>query len=412
MLFRSDERYKGVLSMALKPISKIAAGVQASTTLAIDSLFKQMKAEGKDVVGFGAGEPDFPTPEHIKQAGIEAIENNQTKYTPAAGLMDLRKAACYRLKEDCGLDYEPTQIVVASRAKHSVYIALMTLCNPGDEVVIAAPYWVSYSEMVKQAGAIPVIVAATEEAHFKITAEQLDAAITDKTKVFMLNSPSNPTGMVYTKAELEAIAEVCCRHNIYVIADEIYCNLVYDNNEFVSFASLGEDVKERTILVNGVSKAYAMTGWRIGYACANDVIAKVMANYVSHSTGSPVAISQRAAAVALSGSQAEIETMRQAFEQRRNYIVERMNAIPGVSCIQPEGAFYVMMNLEQLLGKTIHGVEITNDDVFADAFLKYGLVAVVPGSGFGAPNFVRWSYATSMENIKEGLDRLEKFLAE
>ena len=398
--------------MALKPISKIAAGVQASTTLAIDSLFKQMKAEGKDVVGFGAGEPDFPTPEHIKQAGIEAIENNQTKYTPAAGLMDLRKAACYRLKEDCGLDYEPTQIVVASGAKHSVYIALMTLCNPGDEVVIAAPYWVSYSEMVKQAGAIPVIVAATEEAHFKITAEQLDAAITDKTKVFMLNSPSNPTGMVYTKAELEAIAEVCCRHNIYVIADEIYCNLVYDNNEFVSFASLGEDVKERTILVNGVSKAYAMTGWRIGYACANDAIAKVMANYVSHSTGSPVAISQRAAAVALSGSQAEIETMRQAFEQRRNYIVERMNAIPGVSCIQPEGAFYVMMNLEQLLGKTIHGVEITNDDVFADAFLKYGLVAVVPGSGFGAPNFVRWSYATSMENIKEGLDRLEKFLAE
>ena len=212
--------------MALKPISRIAAGVQASTTLAIDSLFKQMKAEGKDVVGFGAGEPDFPTPEHIKQAGIEAIENNQTKYTPAAGLMDLRKAACYRLKEDCGLDYEPTQIVVASGAKHSVYIALMTLCNPGDEVVIAAPYWVSYSEMVKQAGAIPVIVAATEEADFKITAEQLDAAITDKTKVFMLNSPSNPTGMVYTKAELEAIAEVCCRHNIYVIADEIYCNLV------------------------------------------------------------------------------------------------------------------------------------------------------------------------------------------
>ena len=221
----TDERYKGVLSMALKPISKIAAGVQASTTLAIDSLFKQMKAEGKDVVGFGAGEPDFPTPEHIKQAGIEAIENNQTKYTPAAGLMDLRKAACYRLKEDCGLDYEPTQIVVASGAKHSVYIALMTLCNPSDEVVIAAPYWVSYSEMVKQAGAIPVIVAATEEADFKITAEQLDAAITDKTKVFMLNSPSNPTGMVYTKAELEAIAEVCCRHNIYVIADEIYCNL-------------------------------------------------------------------------------------------------------------------------------------------------------------------------------------------
>ncbi len=262
--------------MALKPISKIAAGVQASTTLVIDSLFKQMKAEGKDVVGFGAGEPDFPTPEHIKQAGIEAIENNQTKYTPAAGLMELREAACYRLKTDFGLEYEPKQIVVASGAKHSVYVALMTLCNPGDEVVIAAPYWVSYSEMVKQAGAVPVIVAAEEEQDFKITAEQLDAAITEKTKVFMLNSPCNPTGMVYTRAELEAIAEVCCRHNIYVIADEIYCNLVYDDIEFVSFASLSEDVKERTIIVNGVSKSYAMTGWRIGYtrvqprACQGD----------------------------------------------------------------------------------------------------------------------------------------------
>ena len=286
--------------MALKPISKIAAGVQASTTLAIDSLFKQMKAEGKDVVGFGAVS-GFSTRSTSSRPVSRPLRTIQTKYTPAAGLMDLRKAACYRLKEDCGLDYEPTQIVVASGAKHSVYIALMTLCNPGDEVVIAAPYWVSYSEMVKQAGAIPVIVAATEEADFKITAEQLDAAITDKTKVFMLNSPSNPTGMVYTKAELEAIAEVCCRHNIYVIADEIYCNLVYDNNEFVSFASLGEDVKERTILVNGVSKSYAMTGWRIGYSASNPQLAKVMANYLSHSTSAPSTISQQAAITALTG---------------------------------------------------------------------------------------------------------------
>ena len=386
----TDERYKGVLSMALKPISKIAAGVQASTTLAIDSLFKQMKAEGKDVVGFGAGEPDFPTPEHIKQAGIEAIENNQTKYTPAAGLMDLRKAACYRLKEDCGLDYEPTQIVVASGAKHSVYIALMTLCNPGDEVVIAAPYWVSYSEMVKQAGAIPVIVAATEEADFKITAEQLDAAITDKTKVFMLNSPSNPTGMVYTKAELEAIAEVCCRHNIYVIADEIYCNLVYDNNEFVSFASLGEDVKERTILVNGVSKSYAMTGWRIGSA--------------------PSTISQQAAITALTGPQEDMQVMKQAFEQRRDHLVERMNQIEGVSCIKPEGAFYVMMNMKGFLGKTMYGKVIESAEDFAQLFLEKGLVATVPCTAFAAPGFVRWSYATSLTEIDKGLDRLEAFI--
>ena len=274
--------------------------------------------------------------------------------------MDLRKAACYRLKEDCGLDYEPTQIVVASGAKHSVYIALMTLCNPGDEVVIAAPYWVSYSEMVKQAGAIPVIVAATEEAHFKITAEQLDAAITDKTKVFMLNSPSNPTGMVYTKAELEAIAEVCCRHNIYVIADEIYCNLVYDNNEFVSFASLGEDVKERTILVNGVSKSYAMTGWRIGYSASNPQLAKVMANYLSHSTSAPSTISQQAAITALTGPQEDMQVMKQAFEQRRDHLVERMNQIEGVSCIKPEGAFYVMMNMKGFLGEI--GVISYGDD--------------------------------------------------
>ena len=406
----TDERYKGVLSMALKPISKIAAGVQASTTLAIDSLFKQMKAEGKDVVGFGAGEPDFPTPEHIKQAGIEAIENNQTKYTPAAGLMDLRKAACYRLKEDCGLDYEPTQIVVASGAKHSVYIALMTLCNPGDEVVIAAPYWVSYSEMVKQAGAIPVIVAATEEADFKITAEQLDAAITDKTKVFMLNSPSNPTGMVYTKAELEAIAEVCCRHNIYVIADEIYCNLVYDNNEFVSFASLGEDVKERTILVNGVSKSYAMTGWRIGYSASNPQLAKVMANYLSHSTSAPSTISQQAAITALTGPQEDMQVMKQAFEQRRDHLVERMNKIEGVSCIKPEGAFYVMMNMKGFLGKTMYGKVIESAEDFAQRFLEKGLVATVPCTAFAAPGFVRWSYATSLTEIDKGLDRLEAFI--
>ena len=399
--------------MALKPISRIAAGVQASTTLAIDSLFKQMKAEGKDVVGFGAGEPDFPTPEHIKQAGIEAIENNQTKYTPAAGLMDLRKAACYRLKEDCGLDYEPTQIVVASGAKHSVYIALMALCNPGDEVVIAAPYWVSYSEMVKQAGAIPVIVAATEEADFKITAEQLDAAITDNTKVFMLNSPSNPTGMVYTRAELEAIAEVCCRRNVYVIADEIYCNLVYDNNEFVSFASLSEDAKNRTILVNGVSKSYSMTGWRCGFAaCGDKRIAKVMTNCLSHALGNIGAMNQAAMAEAMRGPQDSVEEMRKVFEERRNYLVERMNQIDGVSCLKPDGAFYVMMNLEKLIGRTLGGRVIHNADDFAMAFLEKGLVAVVSCCAFDAPNFVRWTYATSLETIKEGLDRLEKFLKE
>ena len=396
--------------MALKPISKIAAGVQASTTLAIDSLFKQMKAEGKDVVGFGAGEPDFPTPEHIKQAGIDAIENNFTKYTPAAGLMQLREAASYRLKADFGLEYAPSQIVVASGAKHSVYVALMTLCDPGDEVVIAAPYWVSYSEMVKQAGAVPVIVAAGEAEDFKITAAQLDAAITDRTKVFMLNSPCNPTGMVYTRAELEAIAEVCCRRNVYVIADEIYCNLVYDDIEFVSFASLGEDVKERTILVNGVSKSYAMTGWRIGYTASNPELARVMGNYLSHSTSAPSTISQHAASVALRGPQEDMQAMKRAFEKRRDHLVGRMNRIAGVSCIKPQGAFYVMMNMKSFIGKSMYGKTIGSAEDFAHLFLEKGLVATVPCTAFAAPGFVRWSYATSLAEINKGLDRLEQFI--
>ena len=396
----------------MKELSTIAQAVRASTTMAIDAMFKQMKADGVDVIGFGAGEPDFNTPEFIKDAGIAAIQNNVTRYTPAAGTVELRQAVCDRMKADFGLDYKPAQVVVSSGAKHLVYLALRALVNPGDEVILPAPYWVSYIELIRMVGGVPVVVTATEAEHFKLTAEKLEKAITPKTKAIMLNNPSNPTGMMYSREELEALAAVCAKADLYVISDEIYACLVYDGRKFTSFASLSEDAKERTILINGVSKAYAMTGWRIGYACANEKIAKVMANYVSHSTGSPVAISQKASAAALSGPQDEVETMRQAFEERRNYIVERMNQIPGVSCIMPEGAFYVMMNLEQLIGKTIHGVEITNDDVFADAFLKYGLAAVVPGSGFGAPNFVRWSYATSMDNIKEGLARLEKFLAE
>ena len=396
----------------MKELSTIAQAVRASTTMAIDAMFKQMKADGIDVIGFGAGEPDFDTPDAIKEAGIAAIRNNVTRYTPAAGTVELRQAVCDRMKADYGLSYKPAQVVVSSGAKHLVYLALRAIVNPGDEVILPAPYWVSYYELIKMVGGVPVVVTATEAEHFKLTAGKLEGAITPKTKAIMLNNPSNPTGMMYSKEELEALAAVCEKADLYVISDEIYACLAYDGREFTSFASLSADAKERTILINGVSKAYAMTGWRIGYACANEQIAKVMANYVSHSTGSPVAISQKAAAAALSGPQDEVETMKKAFEERRNYIVERMNQIPGVSCIMPEGAFYVMMNLEQLIGKTIHGVEITNDDVFADAFLKYGLVAVVPGSGFGAPNFVRWSYATSMDNIKEGLARLEKFLAE
>ncbi|HJB56500.1 MAG TPA: pyridoxal phosphate-dependent aminotransferase [Candidatus Flavonifractor intestinipullorum] len=380
--------------------------------MAIDAMFKQMKADGIDVIGFGAGEPDFDTPDAIKEAGIAAIQNNVTRYTPAAGTVELRQAVCDRMKADYGLDYKPAQVVVSSGAKHLVYLALRAIVNPGDEVILPAPYWVSYYELIKMVGGVPVVVTATEAEHFKLTPEKLSAAITSKTKCLILNNPSNPTGMMYGEEELRGIADVCVKNDLYVISDEIYYGLVYDNRKFVSFAALSPDVWERTIIINGVSKSYAMTGWRIGYACANDQVAKVMANYVSHSTGSASSISQKASVTALTAPQDKIEEMRREFEARRNYIVERMNQIPGVSCIRPEGAFYVLMNLEQLIGRTIHGVEITNDDVFADAFLKYGLVAVVPGSGFGAPNFVRWSYAASMENIKEGLDRLEKFLAE
>lgn len=398
------------MSKELKPISKVAAQVQASTTLVIDSMFKDMKAAGEDVVGFGAGEPDFPTPEHIKQAGISAIEGNKTKYTPAAGMMELRKAACYRLEQDFGLKYEPQSVVVASGAKHAIYIALMVLCDPDDEVVIAAPYWLSYSEMVKQASAVPVIVAAGEDQHFKITAEQLENAITDKTKVFMLNSPSNPTGMVYSREELEAIAEVCVRHNIYVIADDIYANLVYDGIEYTSIAALGEEIKRRCIVINGVSKSYAMTGWRIGYACAEPFIAKAMSNYLSHSTSAPSTISQVAAIEALKGPQEDIEEMRKAFEARRDHLVERMNKIEGISCIKPQGAFYVMMNMKSFIGKTMYGEVINNDGDFARLFLEKGKVATVPCESFAAPGFIRWSYAISMTDIDKGLDRLEQFI--
>lgn len=396
----------------MKPVSKIAEAVRASTTLAVDSLAKQMKADGLDVVGFGTGEPDFNTPDNINMAGIRAICDGKTKYTPAAGIIPLRKAIAQRLKEDCGVDYDYTQIVVASGAKHSVYIALAAITNPGDEIIIPAPFWVSYYEMVRMVGGTPVIVEAGEEQNFKITAQQLEAAITEKTKCLMLNNPSNPTGMIYSADELRAIADVCVKHDLYILADEIYYQLIYDGIEFTSIASLSDEVKERTLLINGVSKSYAMTGWRVGYCAANKTLAKIMSNFLSHSTGAPSTISQWASVEALTGPQEGIEAMRLAFLERRDYIVKRINSIPGVSCIVPNGAFYVMMNIEQLIGKTLGGKLIENDDDFAVALLEKALVAVVPCSGFGMKNFVRWSYAASMENIEKGLDRLEKFVTE
>ena len=395
----------------MKPVSKKAEAVRASTTLAVDSMAKQMKADGYDVVGFGTGEPDFDTPENIRFAAIDAIKSGKTKYTPAAGIVPLRKAIAEKLKRE-GYDYDYTQIVVASGAKHSLFIALSAITNPGDEIILPAPYWVSYYEMIKMTDGEPVVISAGEEQNFKITAAQLEAAITDKTKALVLNNPSNPTGMIYNRDELKELVDVCVKHDLYIIADEIYYKLVYDGIEFTSVASFGEDIRERTLLINGVSKSYAMTGWRVGYCAANKQLAKIMSNYLSHSTGAPSTISQWAAVEALNGPQETIESMRLEFLKRRDYIVKRINAIPGVSCINPNGAFYVMMNIEQLIGRTLGGKLIENDDDFAVALLEKALVAVVPCSGFGAENFVRWSYAASMENIEKGLDRLEKFINE
>lgn len=394
----------------MKSLSKIASSVSPSATLAVNALAKKLKADGLDVISFGTGEPDFDTPAAISYAGIKAICDGQTRYTPAAGTVSLRKAICHRVKEDYNLDYDATQVVVASGAKHSVYIALAALVDAGDEVIVPAPYWVSYYEMVRLFDAVPVVILAGEDQGFKITAEQLEAAITDKTKAVMLNNPSNPTGSIYSKEELEALAEVCVKHDLYIIADEIYDKLIYDGACFTSIASLGKDVKERTILINGVSKSYAMTGWRVGYSLSNPQIAKAMSSYVSHSTGAPGTMSQAAAEAALLGPQDEVEKMRQQFEIRRNHIVERINGMDLVSCLKPNGAFYVMMNLEQLIGKKIDGEVISDSDAFAKLFLEKSLVATVSCTSFGIPNFVRWSYAASMENIEKAMVRLEQFL--
>lgn len=394
----------------MKELAQIASDVRVSSTMAMDALAKQMRAEGVDVLGFGAGEPDFNTPDHIKAAADRAIAGNVTRYTPASGALELKEAVCRRMEKDFGLEYGPSQVVVSGGAKHCVYLALRALIDPGDEVILPAPFWVSYLELIKMVGGRPVIVTAGEKDNFKITAEQLSAAITPKTKALMLNNPNNPTGMVYSREELEAIARVCVERDLYVISDEIYYSLMYDGAKCVSFAALGEDVKERTVLINGVSKSYAMTGWRIGYLLANPQIAGVAGNYVSHSTGSPCTISQAAAVAALNGPQDCVEEMREAFEERRNYMVERINRMDGVSCLKPEGAFYVMMNVEQLMGRTIHGELIQSCDDFCTAFLRHGLVATVPGTGFGAPSFVRWAYAASLETIEKGMDRLEAFL--
>ncbi len=379
-----------------------------SPTMKVAAKAKQMKAEGHDVVNLSMGEPDFPTPDNIKEAAKKAIDNNQTKYTINAGTVELREAIVKRIKEDYDLDYSINEIMVSSGAKHSVFNAIQAICSEGDEVIIPAPYWVSYPHMASLAQAKSVIIETTEETGFKITAGQLKDAITPSTKALILCNPSNPTGSAYTKAELESIAEVVRENDFYVIADEIYDKLVYEGFEFTSFPTLSEDLKEKTILINGVSKAYSMTGWRVGYTAAPVEVIKGINKIQSHSTSNACSIAQAASVEAFAGPQDAVEEMRAQFEERRNYIHEALNAIDGISAILPEGAFYLFPNISGLLGKSAGDIKITNSYDLSMYLLEEGKVATVPGSSFGAEGFIRISYADGLDNLKKAVERIKE----
>ena len=391
-------------------LSYRAARISPSPTLSIDAKAKKMKAEGEKVVNFGVGEPDFDTPEHIKVAAVAAIQAGMTKYTPVAGIEPLKNAIVNKLKLDNQLDFLPNQIVVSSGAKHSLYNAFQVLCQEGDEVILPAPYWVSYLEQIKLTGAVPRIIEAKEESGYKITPEELDKAVNEKTRVVLINSPSNPTGAVYTRAELAALGKVILKHGITVISDEIYEKLIYDGLEHVSIASLSSELKELTIIINGVSKAYAMTGWRIGYAAAPNRIAKAMADLQSHATSNASSIAQAASVAAIEGDQQPLKMMVVEFVKRRNYMLQRLQSIPMVKCDQPGGAFYLFPEVSGYFGKSYQGKVINSSTDLAELLLQEVKVALVPGIAFGCNKNFRLSYATSMENIKEGMDRITDFL--
>ncbi|QUL99069.1 MAG: pyridoxal phosphate-dependent aminotransferase [Candidatus Fermentithermobacillus carboniphilus] len=390
-------------------LSSRARSISTSPTLALDAKTKKLQREGINIINFGVGEPDFDTPQHIKDAAIESIQAGFTKYTPSSGIPELREAICEKLKKDNGLEYKPSEVLVSVGAKHSIYNAVMVLCDEGDEVLLPAPYWVSYPEMVKLAGGTPVILPTSIESGFKVTAQALEKAITPRTTLLILNSPSNPTGAIYTREELEKIAEVCLKHNIAVISDEIYEKLIYEG-EHVSFAALSPEVKAITITVNGVSKAYAMTGWRIGYAAGPEDVIKAMGDLQSHATSNPTSISQKAALAGLKGPQEPLEKMRMEFKKRRDYMVERLNKMPGIRCLTPPGAFYVYPDVSGLIGKKLAGKVVSDDTTLADILLDEARIAVVPGKAFGTQGNLRFSYATSMAKIEEGLNRLENVL--
>ncbi len=392
-------------------IAKRAQAIKPSPTLATAAKAKAMKAQGIDVVDFGVGEPDFDTPENVKQAGIKAIQSGFTKYTPAGGTDELKEAVIEKFKKDNNLAYEKSQVLISCGAKHSLYNIAEALFDPGDEIIIPSPYWVSYPDQVLLNDATPVIVETTEAEGFKLSAQKLEKAITKKTKALVLNSPSNPTGLAYDRKTLEEIAAIAVKHNIYVISDEIYEKLLYDGFTHVSIASLGREIKDLTIVVNGVSKSHAMTGWRIGYAAGPKAVITAMTNIQSQSTSNPCSISQKAALEALRGPQDFIRTMNVEFDKRRKYMVERLNKIPGMACLMPVGAFYAFPNVARLYGKSIQGKTMKNSSDLATYLLEEAKVALVSGDAFGADPYIRLSYATSMENIQKGLDRIEKAVA-
>ncbi|WP_044640037.1 pyridoxal phosphate-dependent aminotransferase [Risungbinella massiliensis] len=379
-----------------------------STTLAITAKANAMKKQGLDVIGLGAGEPDFNTPRHILDEAIDAMEKGYTKYTASGGILELKEAIAEKLERDNQLTYDPkTEITVTVGAKGALYNLFQVILDPGDEVIVPAPYWVSYIEQIKLAGGVPVVVEGAEENQFRITPAQLEAAVTEKTKAFILNSPSNPTGVLYPKEELDVLGKVAVDKDLLIVSDEIYEHLIYDPIDHVSIASLSPELYARTIVINGVSKTYAMTGWRIGYAAGPASIIRSMIDLDSHSTSNPTSVAQYAAIAALSGTQEPVYEMIAAFRERRDYVMERLKNMPAISCVRPNGAFYAFLNIEKLL--TASGGNFENSDELSKALLEEELVAVVPGSAFGSDRHIRISYATSKMQLEKALDRLEKF---
>ena len=390
-------------------LSKKALAVKPSSTLAITAKANELRAQGMDVVGFAAGEPDFPTPAHICEAAKKAIDDGFTKYTAASGTPELKAALSKKFLEDNGLNYAPEQIVVSNGGKHSLTNVFEAIINEGDEVIIPSPYWLSYPEIVKLAGGVPVIIRAEKETSYKVTAEQIEAACTDKTKALVLNSPNNPTGMIYSKEELETIADVAVRKNFYVVSDEIYENLFYTDGSNVSIASLGDEIYKRTITVNGFAKSYAMTGWRIGYIGAPLDVAKCVSSIQSHQTSNPNSVAQMAALAAISGDQSCVTEMNKAFDERRQYMYKRVCETPYISCVEPHGAFYVFVDMSEMIGKKYKGEEIKDAADIARMLIENYCVAIVPCADFGFPDHFRMSYSISVEKIKKGMDRIAEF---